>query len=117
MGLIPASPFLAMAGSVSLGLGDACFNTQIYSLLGTIYSNESASAFALFKFCQSVAAALSFLYSNHVGLHGQLAILMVSMVLGMGAFCIVDIRHRRANRLASSACAEIDVSSNNLYFD
>ena len=35
-----------------LGFGDACFNTQIISLIGTIYtedSNYTSSAFSLYK--------------------------------------------------------------------
>lgn len=43
---------LAIFCSFLLGLGDACFNTQIYSILGDIYSTDSASAFAIFKFTQ-----------------------------------------------------------------
>lgn len=108
-----------MAGSLTLGLGDACFNTQVYSLLGTVYSTESASAFALFKFCQSVAAAMSFFYSSHVGLHGQLGILVVSLVLGTVAFCSVEMKHRRAKRLSTNSCPEIDGDKGNtsLYSD
>ncbi|OXU29921.1 hypothetical protein TSAR_004384 [Trichomalopsis sarcophagae] len=118
-GLIAASPALAMAGSLTLGLGDACFNTQVYSLLGTVYSTESASAFALFKFCQSVAAAMSFFYSSHLGLHGQLGILVVSLVLGTVAFCYVEMKHRRAKRLSTNSCPEIDGDKGNtsLYSD
>lgn len=96
VGFIAPSPILAMAGSVTLGFGDACFNTQIYSLLGVLYAKESAPAFALFKFCQSVAAAVSFVYSSHLGLHGQLSILFVTLVLGTVAFCFVERRHKRS---------------------
>ncbi len=39
-----------------LGFGDACWNTQIYSLLVTEYNKESAQAFALLKFFQVVNA-------------------------------------------------------------
>lgn len=106
-----------MMGSLALGLGDACFNTQVYSLLGTLYATESASAFALFKFCQSVAAAASFYYCSHVGLHGQLGILSVSLVFGTLAFCAIELKHRRAKRLASRACPEIDVSGNGFCSD
>ncbi|KAJ8683273.1 hypothetical protein QAD02_019065 [Eretmocerus hayati] len=110
-GLISTSSTLAMAGSIALGLGDACFNTQVYALLGTIYAQDSASAFALFKFCQSVAAASSFFYSNRVTLHGQLAILTISMILGTCAFCYVEIKHRRSKRLCSTPCPELDNDS------
>jgi hypothetical protein len=110
-GFISASPILAMAGSLALGLGDACLNTQVYALLGTIYANNSASAFALFKFCQSVAAAMSFFYSSHVGLYGQLGILAVSLLFGTATFCIVEMKHRRAKRLNSSSSPEISITT------
>ncbi|KAK2580548.1 hypothetical protein KPH14_007681 [Odynerus spinipes] len=93
-GFIEPSPVLAMAGSLALGFGDACFNTQVYSLLGVLFVMESASAFALFKFCQSVAAAASFGYSIKTGLHIQLLILLISMVIGTTTFVVVERRVR-----------------------
>lgn len=87
---VTSSPILAMAGSLALGFGDACYNTQIYSLLGILFVKESAPAFALFKFCQSVAAAISFGYSTEVGLHIQLLILLISIILGTAAYCYVE---------------------------
>lgn len=95
IGFINPSPVLAMIGSLTLGFSDACFNTQIYSLLGILYAKESAPAFALFKFCQSVAAAISFIYSSYAGIHVQLSILFVSMILGAGAFCYIERRHSK----------------------
>lgn len=98
VGLMTPSPVLAMAGSFALGFGDACYNTQIYSLLGLLYSKESAPAFALFKFCQSVAAAISFAYSSRVGLHVQLLILVVAIVCGTAAFCYVEYLTKKSRR-------------------
>ncbi|XP_011870082.1 PREDICTED: UNC93-like protein MFSD11 [Vollenhovia emeryi] len=92
VGYIWPSPYLAMAGSLALGFGDACYNTQIYSLLGVLFANESAPAFALFKFCQSVAAAISFSYSTSAGLHVQLAVLFVAIFFGTAAFCYVEYK-------------------------
>lgn len=96
VGFITASPILAMAGSFTLGFGDACFNTQIYSLLGILFSKESAPAFALFKFCQSVAAAISFSYSTEAGLHIQLLVLFVTIFFGTAAFCYVEYKDKKS---------------------
>lgn len=43
---------IALLCSFLLGLGDSCFNTQLYSILGRIYAEESTPAFAIFKFIQ-----------------------------------------------------------------
>lgn len=93
---IEPSPVLAMAGSLALGFGDACFNTQVYSLLGVLFAVESASAFALFKFCQSVAAAVSFAYSSKAGLHVQLLILVISIIIGTTTFVSVERKERNS---------------------
>lgn len=48
----PPLPSVALLCSFLLGLGDAHFNTQIYSMLGGVFAEKSAAAFALFKFTQ-----------------------------------------------------------------
>lgn len=50
--LVFGSVSIALLCSFLLGLGDSCFNTQLYSILGRIYAEESTSAFAIFKFIQ-----------------------------------------------------------------
>lgn len=49
---IESNAIIAMICSFMLGLGDACYNTQIFAYLGDVYSTNSASAFAIFKFSQ-----------------------------------------------------------------
>lgn len=50
------NPFLSPTASIALlcsfllGLGDSCFNTQLYSILGYVYAEQSTPAFAIFKF-------------------------------------------------------------------
>lgn len=46
------SASIALLCSFLLGLGDSCFNTQLYSILGSIYAEQSTPAFAIFKFIQ-----------------------------------------------------------------
>lgn len=62
---INPSPYLAMFCSFLLGFGDACFNTQIYSILGGNYADNSTSAFALFKFTQVSLMFLISFYIHH----------------------------------------------------
>ncbi|KAJ8983849.1 hypothetical protein NQ317_016454 [Molorchus minor] len=88
--IIKSNASLAIFCSFLLGFGDACYNTQIYSLLGDIYSDQSASAFAIFKFTQSVGAALSFVYAESLVLYGQLGMLIVFAILGSLSFVWVE---------------------------
>lgn len=48
----PPIAWIALLCSLLLGFGDACFNTQIYSMLGGAFASNSVSAFAVFKFTQ-----------------------------------------------------------------
>lgn len=96
--LDPPSASIALVCAFLLGLGDACFNTQIYSMLGGEYVNNAVGAFALFKFTQSVAAAISFFYSSHFGLYVQLGILVVTGTIGTIAFVFVEWGFKRQHR-------------------
>jgi len=96
--LDPPRASIALICAFLLGLGDACFNTQIYSMLGGEYVNNAVGAFALFKFTQSVAAAISFFYSSHFGLYVQLGILVVMGTIGTIAFVIVEWGFKRQHR-------------------
>ncbi|XP_065066006.1 UNC93-like protein MFSD11 [Rhopilema esculentum] len=86
-----------------LGFGDSCFNTQIYSLLGSMYSEDSASAFALFKFVQSVAAAIAFGYALATPLKWQLLVLVVTGVLGTISFFAVERNYRKMREQHSAS--------------
>ncbi|XP_076865367.1 UNC93-like protein MFSD11 isoform X2 [Brachyhypopomus gauderio] len=86
----PPSVFIAMLCSFLLGLGDSCFNTQLYSVLGCIYMDQSAPAFAVFKFVQSVFAATAFFYSGYVLLRWQLLLMVVLGFTGTLCFFVVE---------------------------
>lgn len=58
---ITSNTILAILCSFFLGFGDACYNTQIFSMLGGVYADDSASAFAIFKFTQ-VSKLASFVH-------------------------------------------------------
>ncbi|XP_030064016.1 UNC93-like protein MFSD11 isoform X1 [Microcaecilia unicolor] len=81
---------LALFCSFLLGFGDSCFNTQLLSILGVLYSEDSAPAFAVFKFVQSISAAVAFFYSNYLLLQWQLLILVIFGFFGTISFFIVE---------------------------
>ncbi|XP_076340619.1 LOW QUALITY PROTEIN: UNC93-like protein MFSD11 [Tachypleus tridentatus] len=87
---ISSNVYIALLCSFLIGFGDSCYNTQMYSILGSKYSDDSAPAFALFKFVQSIAAAATFFYSNVIKLQYQLLILVVFGTIGTLAFCRVE---------------------------
>lgn len=106
--LQPPNAAVAILCSFLLGLGDACFNTQIYSMLGGVFAKNSAEAFSIFKFTQSVATAISFIYSSHLGLRVQLGILLVSGILGTACFCLVEWSIKRSRALIVNECETVD---------
>ncbi|XP_026488280.2 UNC93-like protein MFSD11 isoform X1 [Vanessa tameamea] len=121
---ITPSPYLAMFCSFLLGFGDACYNTQIYSMLGGKYADNSTSAFALFKFTQSLAAASCFFYSSRAPLSVQLGVLAVLASAGTAAFCRVEWRSRARARAAALepaddklAPATHSLADNTLHYD
>ncbi|XP_044765194.1 UNC93-like protein MFSD11 isoform X2 [Coccinella septempunctata] len=108
---IASSGVLAMACSFLLGFGDACYNTQFYSIIGSIYSSNSACAFGIFKFVQSVAAAASFFYAPYVPLYGQLGILLAFAVIGTAAYLWVEFNIRNST-LSSNIKSDSESSIN-----
>ena len=56
------SKYIAILCSFLLGLGDSSFNTQIYSLIGFMFPEDSSPAFAIFKFIQVVREMLHSIY-------------------------------------------------------
>lgn len=113
---ITSSAPLAIFCSFLLGFGDACFNTQIYSTLGGVYKDNSASAFAIFKFTQSIASAASFFYATYVGLYIQLGILLVLAVLGTVTYVLVEWEVKRQQNL-DTAETQSNVSENSINDD
>lgn len=87
---IMSNQYIAIFCSFLLGFGDSSFNTQLYSILGFMFPEDSSPAFALFKFVQSLTAAIAFFYSGSLILHWQLLILVVLGTLGTLCFCIVE---------------------------
>ncbi|XP_042248814.1 UNC93-like protein MFSD11 [Thunnus albacares] len=90
------NPFLTPSVSIALlcsfllGLGDSCFNTQLYSILGCVYAEHSTPAFAIFKFIQSVFAAVAFFYSGYLLLMWQLLLMVILGFSGTLCFFVVE---------------------------
>jgi len=106
--LNPPRAWIALICSFLLGFGDSCFNTQIYSLLGGVFASKSADAFSIFKFTQSIAAAISFFYSSVFGLRTQMSILIVFGVLGTACYCYVEHLIRKTGRTNSNSAINAD---------
>ncbi|XP_073975064.1 UNC93-like protein MFSD11 [Rhodnius prolixus] len=87
---IHSNPALAIVCSGLLGFADSCYNTQVYAAIGTIFAEENAPAFAIFKFTQSIAAAIAFVYTRYVGLYVQLIILLIFAVAGTATYCMTE---------------------------
>ncbi|KAM9222278.1 UNC93-like protein MFSD11 isoform 2-T2 [Leptosomus discolor] len=87
--MIPSKE-VAIFCSFLLGLGDSCFNTQLLSILGFLYAEDSAPAFAIFKFVQSICAAVAYFYSNYLLLQWQLLIMVVVGFFGTITFFAVE---------------------------
>ncbi|XP_036004188.1 UNC93-like protein MFSD11 [Fundulus heteroclitus] len=87
---ITPSVGVALLCSFLLGLGDSCFNTQLLSIIGFTFRDDSAPAFAVFKFIQSIMAAVAFFYSNYLLLHWQLLILVIAGFMGSVSFFAAD---------------------------
>uniref|UniRef100_A0A8C4GVG9 UNC93-like protein MFSD11 n=1 Tax=Dicentrarchus labrax TaxID=13489 RepID=A0A8C4GVG9_DICLA len=81
---------IALLCSFLLGLGDSCFNTQLYSILGRVYAEQSTPAFAIFKFIQSVFAAVAFFYSGYLLLMWQLLLMIILGFTGTLCFFVVE---------------------------
>ncbi|XP_029614616.1 UNC93-like protein MFSD11 [Salmo trutta] len=87
---ITPSVELALLCSFLLGLGDSCINTQLLSIVGYMFQEDSAPAFAVFYLVQSIMAALAFFYSNYLLLHWQLLIMVLVGFLGTLSFFIAE---------------------------
>jgi hypothetical protein len=95
-----------MLCSFLLGLGDSGFNTQVFSILGGVFRDDSASAFAIFRFFQSIASATVFFYSIELSMYFQLLLLGLFCSLGTIAFCKVEWMTRRKDFMSEKLIAE-----------
>lgn len=82
--------YIALANGVLLGFADCCWNTQIMSLLCETYPEQSAQAFAIFKFYESALSCSTFIFSSLVSLYWLLGTLSTFSILALISFFIVE---------------------------
>ena len=70
--LTPSLAIVLIIG-LTMGLGEAAFNTQIISLISSHFTNNTSEAYALYKLVQSVGISVGFAVSTRVGLYWQLS--------------------------------------------
>jgi len=101
---IEPNTHIALGTSFLLGFSDACFITQVTSVLGGVWKLQATAAFGIFKFLQSLASCIGFFYSTALQLHWQLLIVGVFDILATVAFIKVEFsNNRKEKKLAESA--------------
>ncbi|XP_072398315.1 UNC93-like protein MFSD11 [Diabrotica undecimpunctata] len=88
--IIQSNTVLAMFCSFLLGLGDCIYTIVIFSLLGTVYSEEAPAAFAILQFFVAVGAVITFVTSELLGLYYKLAMLFGLGIINTVFFILVD---------------------------
>jgi len=78
-----------------LGFGDACYQTQLFAIFGSVYSDKSAAAFAIFKFTQSLASAVAFFASSYMGILDLMITLITFAVLGFFGILVVEKKTKK----------------------
>lgn len=89
--IAPTETLVSITG-ILIGIGDSGFNTQIMGILGQLYPDDSAPAFALYKFSQSFTAAVGFFYSSVLTLPWQILIQASSLLLGSASYLLVEYK-------------------------
>lgn len=83
---------LALLTAFMLGVGDAGVNNVIYTSISSIWSDDSASAFALMKCIQSAACAISFACASYLDLYLNLVVLLCFSVLTVLSYVMLRRR-------------------------
>lgn len=82
--------YVAFMCSALLGVGDACFNTQLYSQLWTSFPDESPEAYSLARFIHSVGGAIIYIVTDRCGIYVVMSVFMSSAILGLSGFTLVS---------------------------
>lgn len=90
----PLGIYFAMA--ISLGCGDALFNTQIYATLATLFGGQSESIFANYRMFQSMASAVAFGYHDSLGFNAKTWITIGFLLASWLMLTLQQLRQRKA---------------------
>ena len=114
LSLLYPTKYLILIIAFALGFGDALVQNQTCSLLGVLYPAEAEAAcrkssiifilratqrngfelynsFSLFQFTACSTSAAAFFYSTFIGLHLQLALLLINLFTGVACYLIIEI--------------------------
>ncbi|XP_078429262.1 major facilitator superfamily protein [Wolffia australiana] len=83
-------PLLVAAG---WGVGDGVFNTQLSSLLGLIFRDNTEGAFAQLKVWQSASTSVVFFVSPHISFPGMSLMLLICLLLSLLPFLFLVNRN------------------------
>eukprot|EP01147_Barroeca_monosierra_P009656 gene9656-1870_t len=97
--------WMAYVAAFSFGFGDSTLNTQLYTLIGKITTNESTvKAFTVYQIFQNIGSAASFYCSAQFPMHGSNANLaqvyfqVVLLFIGMVSFIRADMLYSPRSR-------------------
>ncbi|CAJ0583807.1 unnamed protein product, partial [Mesorhabditis spiculigera] len=76
---------ISLANSFFIGIGDSCWQTQIYPMMGQLFDG-SPTAFAIQQFFLTFSSAAPFLYGSVLLLPYQILILAIMLLLATTAF-------------------------------
>uniref|UniRef100_A0A1I8BMV6 UNC93-like protein MFSD11 n=1 Tax=Meloidogyne hapla TaxID=6305 RepID=A0A1I8BMV6_MELHA len=109
--IIKPRVWIALICGFLLSFCDACWSTQIFSFLIINYPTQSAQAFALLKFYQSLLTSLLFFFSGYMSLHWHLFILLISGAIGYWAFALAEkMEINEKNRRFASKIEPIELN-------
>jgi len=77
--------------AVLMGISDAGYNTQLYSVIGLFQPTKLEAAYAFLKGIQATSTAIAFLYSTFWDLSQISICMLVTNVAGIAAFIICDL--------------------------
>ncbi|KAJ6237805.1 et translation product-related [Anaeramoeba flamelloides] len=80
------------------GFGDSGINTLIYPLSYQLFENNVQESLSVFKFIRSLSCASAFLYSNHLSLPANLAILLSLLVLAIICISLLNFKSQKIGK-------------------